>query len=45
LIDNSRPEKVIIIVTYTMLSEEKDSTQEKGIITLIGNSLKNAEFD
>jgi len=45
LIDNSRPEKVIIIVTYTMLSEEKDSTQEKGIITLIGNSLENAEFD
>jgi len=40
----SAEKKVLAILTYTVLSEEKDSVQERGILDLIGNSLSNAEL-
>lgn len=37
-------EKIIAILTYTVLSEEKDSDQEKEMIAMIESSLNNSEL-
>ncbi len=37
-------EKIIAVLTYTVLSEEKDSNQEKGMIAMIESSLNNSEL-
>jgi len=44
LINNAGDEKIIAVVTYTVLSKEKDSPQEKEISNLIENSLQNADL-
>ena len=44
LINYTGDEKIIAVVTYTVLSEEKDSVPEKGIFNLIENSLQNSEL-
>ena len=44
LIDNFDYIKIVAIITYTVLSAEKDTVKEKDIINLIENSLKEAEF-
>lgn len=42
LVNNAGHEKIIVVFTYTVLTEEKESTKEKGIINLIESSLQNA---
>ena len=44
LIDNSKEEKIMAVITYTVLSSEKDSEKEKSQINLIQKSLENAKF-
>lgn len=44
LINFTRGENLMAVVTYTVLSEEKDSAQEKRVISLIENSLQNSEL-
>ncbi len=44
LIDNSDLIKIAAIITYTILSSEKDTAKEKGVINLIENSLNEAEL-
>jgi hypothetical protein len=44
LVNNSGNEKIIAVVTYTLLSKEKDSAKENEIFNLIENSLKHAEL-
>ncbi|MEK7645117.1 MAG: hypothetical protein AAB391_02260 [Patescibacteria group bacterium] len=44
LINPTGDEKIIAAVTYTVLSEEKDSEQEKGMIAMIESSLNNSEL-
>ena len=42
LINIAGEKKILAILTYTVLSEEKDSVKEKGILDLIENTLNNA---
>ncbi|QKJ30050.1 hypothetical protein HQ865_09865 [Mucilaginibacter mali] len=44
LISNAGYEKIMAVVTYTVLKKEKNSKKEKMIIHLIENSLKNSEL-
>jgi len=44
LINIAGEKKILAILTYTVLSEEKDSVEEKGIVDLIENTLNNAEL-
>ncbi len=44
LINNVGYEKIIAIITYTVLTKEKDSKKEKTTIDLIENSLKYSEL-
>jgi hypothetical protein len=44
LINYAGDEKTMAVVTYTVLSAEKESAQEKEIFNLIENSIKNAEL-
>jgi len=44
LINIAGEKKILAILTYTVLSEEKDSVKEKGILDLIENTLNNAEL-
>ena len=44
LIDIRGRKKIIAVLNYTVLSEEKDSVKEMGILDLIGNTLNNAEL-
>ncbi|SEO80374.1 hypothetical protein SAMN05192574_11388 [Mucilaginibacter gossypiicola] len=39
-----KPEKTMAVITYAVLSAEKDSTSEKEILTLIRTSLLNAQL-
>jgi hypothetical protein len=39
-----RERKVLAILAYTVLSKEKDSVEEKGILDFIENTLNNAEL-
>jgi hypothetical protein len=42
LINYAGDEKIVAVLTYTVLSEEKDSPHEKTIFNLLENSLQNA---
>lgn len=44
LINYVGDKKLIAVLTYTVLSKEKDSAKEKEIFSLIENSLQNAEL-
>jgi len=44
LVNVTGEKKILTILTYTVLSEEKDSMEEKRILDLIGNTLNNAEL-
>lgn len=44
LINYADDEKIIVVLTYTVLSEEKDSAHEKEIFNLIKSSLQNSEL-
>ncbi|MDB4918959.1 hypothetical protein [Mucilaginibacter sp.] len=44
LINYDGDEKTIAVLSYTVLSEEKDSEQEKEIFNLLENSLQNSEL-
>jgi hypothetical protein len=44
LINCTGDEKIIAVLTYTVLSKEKDSAQEKEIFIMIENSLQNSEL-
>ena len=45
LINNEKNEKIVAVLTYTVLSNEKDTEQEKGIISLVENSLQEAGLE
>lgn len=44
LINYTGAEKIMAVITYTVLSAEKESAQEKEIFNLLENSLQNAEL-
>lgn len=44
LINPTGDEKIIAVLTYTILSEEKDSEQEKGMIAILESSLNDSEL-
>ncbi|MFC0518049.1 hypothetical protein ACFFGT_27795 [Mucilaginibacter angelicae] len=44
LINYTGAEKIMAVITYTILSAEKESAQEKEIFNLLENSLQNAEL-
>lgn len=44
LINHVGAEKIMAVITYTVLSAEKESAQEKEIFNLLENSLQNAEL-
>ncbi len=45
LINAKGKEKIIAVLTYTVLTAEKDNSQEKEVLNLIEESLKNAKLE
>jgi hypothetical protein len=42
LINCAEDEKIVAVLIYTVLSEEKDSVHEKTVFNLLENSLQNS---